>query len=138
MEPVTTNLSFYLLCCSLAYLLTRLLVRSIDSDYPVRKGIIIYRDAIYIFFVLSFSWPNSGCCGWDDSHSYELKHRMRTSGRVFIPRGILLHRIPCPVFSVMDVFSAQWRPLVPAGINKMVVLLFWTKWYVLRVILCLF
>lgn len=75
-----------------------------------------------------FSWSIHGCCDWDDSHSFELKHRSQSSGRVFIPRGILARRIPCPVFSVMDVFSALWRPVATLGLNRIVALLFWTKW----------
>ncbi|XP_068713854.1 uncharacterized protein [Montipora foliosa] len=73
-------------------------------------------------------WPRTGCCSWNDSHSFELKHRERTPSRVFVPLGVLARRIPCPVFNVMDVFNAVWRPLAPSGINKMVALLFWTKW----------
>lgn len=88
--------------------------------------------------IFSCRWPKSGCCSWDDSHSYETKHRSQTSGRVFIPRGILARTIPCPVFSVMDVFSALWRPVAPVGLNKMVALLFWTKWSVSFVVVCLF
>lgn len=82
----------------------------------------------FFFLFFSRSWPKSGCCCLDDSHSYELKHRVKTAGRVFVPRGILNRRIPCPVFNVMDVFSAVWRPLAPVGVKKMVALLFWTKW----------
>ncbi|PFX18395.1 Titin [Stylophora pistillata] len=74
------------------------------------------------------SCPRHGCCSWEDSHSFEFKHRSQSSGEVFSPQGILARRIPCPVLSVMDVFSALWRPVAPVGLNKMVALLFWTKW----------
>ena len=74
------------------------------------------------------SWPRNGCCTWDDSHTYEIKHRGTTPPRVFVPLGILSRRIPCPVFDVIDPFSCVWRSLGPSGVNKMSALLFWTKW----------
>lgn len=119
-----------LILCLLACLLAYSLSRKKGYCHLQRCGLNNFKltSARAIFFLLSCSWPNSGCCSWDDSHSYELKHRRRTSGRVFIPRGILVHRIPCPVFSVMDVFNALWRPVAPIGNNKMVAVLFWTKW----------
>ena len=89
-------------------------------------GTSVYQVLLYVYFLSS--WPRSGCCSWDDSHSYELKQRVRTSCRVFIPRGVLSRRTPCPAFNVVDVFSGLWKPLAPVGIKKMTVLLFWTKW----------
>lgn len=74
------------------------------------------------------SWPRKGCCSWNDSHTYEIKHRRTTPPRVFVPLGILSRRIPCPVFEVIDPFSCVWRSLAPSGFNKMSALLFWTNW----------
>ena len=92
---------------------------------PVPRHLVISGSTRCLF---PSSWPRSGCCSWDDSHLYELKQRGKTSCRVFIPRGVLSRRIPCPAFNVVDVFSGLWKPLAPVGIKKMTVLLFWTKW----------
>lgn len=103
-------------------------VRCLFHSFNLIAQRLTQKMMLQYFFPLLCSWPRNGCCSWDDSHTYEIKHRGTTPPRVFVPLGILSRRIPCPVFDVIDPFSCVWRSLAPSGVNKMSALLFWTKW----------
>lgn len=100
--------------------------------YPLEEIVTLFYTMVailkfsdVIIYHMCFSWPDQGCCKYQDSIAYE-----RQLAKKLANQGLLKKHVPPPSCSLLDIFEGEYKPLLQ-GHNRQypTAIFFWTPWY---------